>query len=341
MFSCELKKYIKNRAFWLLAILAVVLKAYASWASLTVRADFPKDIYREYMNILEGKPTEEKEEWISDEQERLTEALGSHTLYEELYTKGEITLEEYIERNDEYIYAQAQEKAFEAVLEKNAYFHGTDGNVQFFYDLEILQFFKSCGADYVLIFFLCFAIAAVYELENRSDMRRMICALPLGRKRFWQCKLRAALLVGTVAACFGGLMDLIIYGGRYSFSYMNMPAQSIRQMGGIMFALPVWCVFLFLLLSKMIIAAMMTAVICLLSVMIKKFVLTAFTSAVLFGTLSLFEQYIPGIGGVLLQNQMVKGRIFLHMAVDMGIVLCVSFIMLWMKYEANRGQGQS
>jgi hypothetical protein len=276
------------------------------------------------MDTLEGAPTEQKEEWILAEQERLDEAVSLQSVYEQQYINDEITLEEYIEKNDEYIYALAQQQAFDALLEKRAYFQETDEAVCYFYDLEILQFYKNSGTDYILIMLICFAIAITYDLDNGLDMHRLMLTMPRGRASFWRCKFAAALLAGGSAAALGGVLDIILYGVRYGCAYMDMPAYSMEQMSRAAFAMPVWGSFVLLLLAKIVIGVMMAAVVSLLSMLIQKWMMTVFIAVICFCIPALLSDYMPRWVLCLLQpNQMVNSGMGLYLLIDVGIVLGV------------------
>ncbi len=327
MFLYEIKKYTGNKAFWLLALLGLVLKAVVSWNALTVRADFPKEIYRDYMDYLEGEPTEEKSDWILAEQARLWEVIGLHDTYEKMYQNGEMTLDEYIEKNEEYTYARAQQSAFDAVFEKYTYFQETDKRVEYFYDLEILQFFKASGGDFVLICFICFAVAMTRELENPADTKKLIRSMPLGRWPFNRCKLTGALLVGALGSLAGSFIDIGIYGYRYAFPYMNMPLNSIARISGIAYEVPVWVMFVLIPVIRLAHGLFITALVFLLAMLIQRFVLTIFAGVVIFSIPPLLADRIPtGLARFFVPNMTVNSWIAPYVLANLAVIPMVYLV---------------
>ena len=89
--------------------------------------------------------------------------------------------------------------------------------MEFFYDLEIIELVELFKKDFVLVLLICFVIAAVYDMESRSDISIIIRSLPEGRQKFQKNKIVTAMVFAIITTVLFCGIDIAIYGYKYSF----------------------------------------------------------------------------------------------------------------------------
>lgn len=324
MFSCELKKYVKNRVFWLMLVGFLILKVIVSFFALKVKASFSDEIYRNYISEIEGALSSESEEFILQEKERLEYVVAMHDEYERRYENGEIEFEEYARANDEYLYALAQEPAFEAIYAKYEYFLAAGGG-SFFYDLDIKELRAHVSDDIVLILVLCFVLMLSYDMEYRGGIDMMIKTLPLGRRSFRRYKLVGALSVSALISAVWYAADMVLYAYRFSFGYWNEKIYNIQAFSQTVCDMSVWSYFLLAFVLKLLISCMVASFICLVSSVFKKrFIILLVSAAVLYIPV-VFKRYMPvWLNRIVSPTLMADKRIGVSLAVCVFVTLILS-----------------
>ncbi len=229
MLKYEIKKYINNKAVILMLLGFLAMKVLVSYFSLNIDVDFGIDIYREYLERWEGGLTDTKAAEIEAEHEYLNTIKQKYDSMMESFINGDITFDEFDDCTKEYNLSEAKIRAFTPVYAKYRYFLKTDEKVEFYYDLEIMEFVNLLKQDFALILLVCFVVAFVYDLESRSDISMVIRSLPEGRHRFERTKMGVALgfaLICTVLFCG---IDLVLYAYKYSFENWGGSIHSIMQ----------------------------------------------------------------------------------------------------------------
>ncbi len=283
MFQYEMMKYYLNKFFLILFGVCIALKVLVSWSVITVNPPYSDLVYREYMEAMDGMGMEEAKSYLEEEQERLDQAVITHEETSAAYEMDEISFEEFEAANDTYIYAQAQQPAYEAIVARYEYYLENEIDGIFFYELDIAAFYNSLNTDFVMVLLICVMVAFSYALEERSENRTIIRTCANGREQFDRCKLWGILTNTLVLAVLFAAIDLIVYGVKYSFAYWGMNSSNVQVMAGFPLDLPVAVVFVLILLIRIVICLLASVINSVIAVRVKKTSLTIFITILLWG----------------------------------------------------------
>ena len=282
MLKYEVKKYINNKAVILMLLGFLAMKVLVSYFSLNINADFGIEIYREYLERWEGELTDTKAAEIEAENEYLMTIEQKYDSMWESYINGEITFDEFDDCTKEYNLSEAKIKAFKPVYAKYRYFLNTDEKVEFYYDLEIMEFVNLLKQDFALILLVCFVVAFVYDLESRSDISMVIRSLPEGRHRFERTKIFVALGFALICTLLFCGIDIIIYAYKYSFENWGGSIHSILQFAGFPLNTDIYGTVALMMCTKVIHSLLMVVVSAGIARATKRVFLTIFITSVVF-----------------------------------------------------------
>ncbi|MGN0375475.1 MAG: hypothetical protein ACI4EN_08255 [Butyrivibrio sp.] len=282
MLKYEIKKYICNKVVVFLILGFVILKIVVSFFSLNINVPFGINIYKEYLKRWDGELTEYKATEIEAEYERLSTISQMYEDKKTRFLNGEITFEEFDKFTEEYNLSDAQVKAFEPVYAKYYYFAESDEKVEFFYDLEIIELAELFKKDFVLVLLICFVIAAVYDMESRSDISIIIRSLPEGRQKFQKNKIVTAIVFAIITTVLFCGIDIAIYGYKYSFENWGRTVHSIQSLNGFPINTTIANAFLIIMAVKVIYGTMIAGISILISKTTKRMFLTVFIGVIIF-----------------------------------------------------------
>ncbi|MCM1307985.1 MAG: hypothetical protein NC223_05235, partial [Butyrivibrio sp.] len=286
---------------------------------------------------IEGELSAESEEFILREGERLETVLAMQEEYEKMYQNGEITLEEVMAKNDEYLYAKAQKPAFDAIYAKYEYFLSVGGG-SFFYDLDTDELRIHMSYDVVFILTLCFVLMLSYDMEYRGGIDMMIKTMPLGRRSFRLYKVTGALTVSALTAAVWYISDIAVYAYRYSFEHWNEGIYNIGTFARVICDMPIWAYFLLVFGLKLLISCMLSAFISLVSSVFKKrFIILLVSAAVLYVPIIL-KAYMP-----LWLNRIFSPTLMADKNIAVSIIICaaVTLILSALSVFAQSEHGKS
>ncbi|MCH5324647.1 MAG: hypothetical protein J1E39_05465 [Eubacterium sp.] len=226
--------------------------------------EFSKDFYREYTDTLFGEHTAEKEQYILGEQARLEDILSRKEETESAYIRDEITLEEYIDFNTEYIRAENQLSAFNKIYEKYEYFLTVeDKGPQYFYDLDVIEYLGEYGADVLLLLFLIIFGLRFWDYDRLCGMSLSVISTPLGRIKRDNIKCAALITMTVISSLLSFIPDIISFCMRCGGEMLNMPLCSMAEFGCCGYQLSVLGYMLLVLLVRTVWAVSMCVLLCL------------------------------------------------------------------------------
>ena len=282
MLGFEIKKYIFNKVIIFVILGFVLMKCLISFLSLKIDVPYGINLYKGYMERWDGVLTETKAAQIEAENERLSTIMQVFNEKQEQYINGEIEFEEFNEYTEEYNLSHSQKQAFEPVYAKYLYFTEADDRVEFFYDLEIIEFIELFRTDFALVLLLCFVINIVYDLESRSDISIIIRSLPEGRHKFQRNKIIVALSFTLIITLIFCGIDIGLYSYKYSFAEWGRTIHSIQAYSGFPVNTDIFSSVILIIAAKIVYSVIIAGVTILVSRITKRMFLSVFISVVLF-----------------------------------------------------------
>ncbi|MCH5324836.1 MAG: hypothetical protein J1E39_06430 [Eubacterium sp.] len=195
--------------------------------------DFSTELYREYVDILRGELTEDKQQYLHDEQKRLNDVLKMKAVMQDGYNRGVITLEEFREYNTEYLRAEKQLPAFNAVYEKYEYFLTLEDKTPiFFYDLDTAEYLGDYGADVLFILFIIIFGLRLWDYDRLCGISLMSAATPLSGPKRDNLRFAATAAVAVAGSVISFVPDIVSFLIRCGSGSLFMPLCSIADFGG-------------------------------------------------------------------------------------------------------------
>ena len=287
MFRFEMKKYFLSKMIILIIVGFALIKLGVSYFSLNISVPFKEILYEKYLVLWDGTLNSSKANEIEAEKVRLETIIANYGKYEEQYHNGEIEFKEFYEYAKEYDTAEVEYGAMMEVYAKYQYFQTTDEYVEFFYDLEIIEFIELFRRDIILALLLCFVISMVADMDFNKELALVIKSQPEGRARFEVTKILGVACVSAIIAIIFIGLDFIMYGCRYSFENWGRTIYSIQSMANFPRNASVAAVVGVLSLAKILASVLMGELVLLINKVSKKMFLAIFISVLVLVVFSL------------------------------------------------------
>ncbi len=278
MLRFELDKlFIKQKALVLLIVVFVI-------TVFTVVYNYPKNTFSsseterqfyEYTKELSGKLTEEKKEKILAEQLVIIEAQNDESIVSsKLRNGGYENREEYRAELSKTLAVTNRAEPFNELFTR--YSHAVadperryilSGN----YDGMTVDF-----ADLPFILLIVFSTAMLFLTEENSKMITFMRISENGQGRTFRAKIVSLALLIVAGSVFGTAAEFVMLNVRGSFEELSYPIQSIVYFDGCPFDLTILEGFLVLNLIKLMGYFFVSAFVILLSITLKKALLTVF-----------------------------------------------------------------
>ena len=281
MFSFEIKKYLQNKMIVFVIVGMILLKVLVSYFSLNISVPFSEVVYERYLVTWDGKLNEAKADEIEDENSRLDYIISNYSILEEQYHNGEIEFKEYYECAKEHDKAKTEQDAFLPVYAKYQYYQTVDENVEFFYDLEILEFAELFKKDVILILLLCVIVSLVTDIDINRELYSVIKSQPRGRKEFNITKICGVAFISAIMAFIFVGLDVLVYAFRYSFENWDRTIYSIQRLSDFPINVTVGGYFGIISVIKILLIVVTGMLIFLINKLSKKLFLSIFISVVL------------------------------------------------------------
>lgn len=228
---------------------ALVLAAFfvfQGYQTVTAKSYIDADeiYYKYYMTRLSGPYTQEKYEWLVEE-ERQFEPIFQ---LESALRRGEISSEAYQMQMGAYYGLQQKLGVFQRVIYGSLGYLKETPRAQLVYESGWEKLFCFGGTGDLqdalwagLLCSLCFA--GLFAMEQKGGMRRVLMATPLGRRATVKRKLAVSAAVAAALCLLTGLPRLVVVLRDYTLPAPLAPALSLAGYGG----LPGWVSLLGLL----------------------------------------------------------------------------------------------
>lgn len=239
----ELKKILAINKGAVIILLFLLLQIYSVFNQVNFQStgDY---YYKHYMEMFAGPLNEEKEKIILSEKAEINEAEEKLNTLNEQRRKGEISIQEFVSRQEKYSETLEKADMFNKIYEKYLYVKETPGS-EFIYDSGYEKLFGISDRDYsagntiLLLSIFSLLFCCVYSSDYKNDMYRLICAAKYGTDK--TRKVKTGVIVGLSVLIFliAYIPELIYIGRFYGFDgidskLINIP--SLAYFG----SLPIW-----------------------------------------------------------------------------------------------------
>ncbi|MDO5521822.1 MAG: hypothetical protein Q4G58_15115 [bacterium] len=208
MWKLELKKMVLRPYILLSFCIAVSLFAvYLVYEPGKLEFELNKEVYKEYLKVLEGEATSQKSEYISKELENVNTIIGQEDEKEEQYLSFELEAEEYKEYLKELKIAKGKLDTL-LFLEKkaNSFEVESDKNVGYFYELDVQRYLRQTiwnPFSLAIVIIICFSVC----LEDRIvKTESIIQTCKYGRFKLVRTRMTVAAVIALgITLIMGGL----------------------------------------------------------------------------------------------------------------------------------------
>ena len=254
-------------------ILLVGIKIWYSVDISTENISSAHQFYAEYMTQLEGKVTEEKLVWLTEERAKINSAIAMKEMMDTAYTNDRITWDEYSAYREEYAFAISRDKPL-AKVEKQADYlarleaeTGVEG--WFFYEYGWEKLYMG-DADLFLYMCILILLTGTFASEYLSgDMKGAVIQLlrttKKGRSHTFWAKLISSGTIALVLAFLFNLIDCVTIFSRFEMPAMGAPLISMPIFEQISPSVTVGGYLVFFFLLRIFAALVMAMLVCALS----------------------------------------------------------------------------
>ena len=207
--SLSLYELFKHRWMAVLLVLMIVAKVFASQSYFEPYKSLSDDIYKDYLEELEGQYTPQKMEYLRQELESLRLIQASFNQKQQEFFAGMLSATEFEAFVKQYNAAPSKERVVERLIDQGRYLErqyaktGVYGD--FLYDTGYLQLARQ-GVDFLLLLLLCVMCTRFYLNEFETTqmsspiytivqttgkgrvslaVKKLICSLSLTAAAFW------------------------------------------------------------------------------------------------------------------------------------------------------------
>ena len=211
-------------------ILFAILQTY-NYKTTNKAISFNESIYKNYMQILSGKLTEEKEKFIQIEQKKFEEAELAIEKIEERVAKGEISKKEAIYYEEPYENILATKEIFMKILDQYEYIK-ENPKAEFVYDTgykELLRINKNAflQSDIYLevVSIMCFA--GIIVMEYKTGIIKILNSTPKGKKYTVVNKIISCIFAGIIIFTISIIPEIMKIKEVYGFDNIKASIVSI------------------------------------------------------------------------------------------------------------------
>ena len=214
-------RYEVLKVFGNVRIIAVIIGMFVLSIIMAMRIDtimfegFNTDVYRYYMEYLEGEYTQEKYDYVIEEYGRMQEHIANSNLYDEQYQNKLISATEYRELSSAASIAKGRIKTFEYIVSKTEYYSQCKNTPSYFYDIDVEDYIVNMSANIPLILLLILVIGALFIEDYMANTVYMVRSSRDGKERLLCKRIFLVLIVSVIASA-------IFYIGEFFVKYFYL-----------------------------------------------------------------------------------------------------------------------
>lgn len=274
------KIMIKQKAimytFLFICIKLVSLLLSSSYSVETTEQN--KILYKQYLINVNGKLTEEKERFITDEEKQMNEKNSEKINIVSKYLNREISEEEYILKLKDIDNALKKRDAFKILYDQYQYVKQDPENRYFLYTNGWTNLLAPDSPDMILIFLLLIVITPIFTYEYEKNMVPLILTSKKGKAMVPIHKIIAASIITIAVTISFSAIEYIYCYLKYGLPSGDFPLQSVPFFKTSRYHLSLNQAYLYISLIKVIGFLAFTYLIIFVSVASRKTVIALFAS---------------------------------------------------------------
>ncbi|MBQ8497983.1 MAG: hypothetical protein IJ489_11095 [Clostridia bacterium] len=280
LIGAEIYKTLISSKLIFVLLLLLCVKIWYTVDVNTEKISYAHQFYAEYMTILEGEITEEKEAYLQNERDKITETLAVKDAMDSAYANAEITWAEYSAYREDYAYAISRDKPLAKAEEQAAYLMRleSESGVKgwFFYDYGWEKLYTG---DADLFLYMCILIlltgtfASEYLSANTGGaMIHLLRTMKKGRRHTFGAKLISSSVIAFLLALAFNLIDCIVVFAQFDMPAMSAPLASMPIFEKVSASVTVGGYLILFLVLRIFAALVMAMLVCALSEILCKYV---------------------------------------------------------------------
>ena len=212
----ECMKIFGNIRICAVLLLLFILNIIISMQNKTVMFEgYKSDVYKYYMDILEGEYTKEKHDYVMEEYDRMKAHIANEGLYDEQYKNNLISSTEYRELSSVADLAKNRLKTFEYIVMKTEYYAQCGKTPSYFYDVDVEDYIVNMSVNIPLLLSIILIIATLFNEDYAANTVYMIRSSKYGKERLYYRRIYL-----TVALSVS--LSVVFYVGEFVTKYLYM-----------------------------------------------------------------------------------------------------------------------
>jgi hypothetical protein len=232
----------------------------------------------QYLMKVNGKLTEEKENFIANEEKRLNDANSESNNIADRYIKGEISEEEFILKNKKIDKQLEKADAFKILYDQYKFIKQKPEERFFLYTNGWTNLLAHESLDMILIFLILIIITPIFTNEYEKDMIPLIITSKNGKGIISAYKIIAASIITILVTLSFSLIEYICCYLRYGLPSGSFPLESIMFFGTSKHHISLLQTYLYICLIKVIGFLVFTYFVLFISIILRGTILTLLTS---------------------------------------------------------------
>ena len=310
------KLFVKRKA-WFVILIFMLLRLVTVFCQRNDYADYDMamypDAFRQHMEVLEGRLTDEKAAYIDRQNETIREML-SHSGDMEQYIRGEITAEEYNAQCQIHKDGERLRDECSGINVQYARVSQNPDRVYFLYTLGWTGLLGNEHFDVVLVALLIVLTVPVICNEYASEMYPVLRTTVNGGVRLYLCKTAVSILTALLSVLLLFSVECAYYGLIFGLPGGTFPLQTLSPFADSPYQISIYAAAALTLLNRCFGAVFLTVLLLCLSALLRRAMSAAFLGALcVFMPLMLFSEsamkyLLPTPLGFLLSCGFLKSR---------------------------------
>ena len=230
-FGYEVKKSLFYQKGWLIALLFCIISIVA-----IVRNSMPTDVeqaaapeqYNYYLDKVRGELTEDKEAYLLETAEDITNAKIQYKRLQDRYYAKEISEDEFVSGVRPLEQILKNEQGFNAIYSQYRYVYENPSN-RYFIATNGWSMLLSANVESIIVIcsFLLAVNISMYCAEYRCQMDQIVLATAQGSMDFNRIKIAVSIIYAVFAVIWQEGVTLMIACHKYGLSDVCAPLQSV------------------------------------------------------------------------------------------------------------------
>jgi len=315
----EIKKMFQHQKGLIIVILFVAFSVgmlLGNEKPTSLAVEDSKGQYMTYIEQVQGRLSENTEQFLASEYNRINEAqIAIDKLYDSYYN-GKLSESEFIPERDRLESILVNRDGFELVYDQYIYVRENPDNRNFLYRNGWDGLLSNDSFDFLLVLTILLLVTPVFCHEFESSMDSLSLTMRKGGKSEAACKVFLVLLTVLILGLLSIVLRYLYFDIKYGLENGSFPLQSLLYFSTATKNVSLMETFLIVSSMKILGYLSFAIVVLFLSVCIKKYALTLFASTALIivpflglGT-SVAKYTLSGPLGLMLGTGFFRGSVF-------------------------------